>query len=581
MTRLIALVLVLAACNSRLKLDVPRAYHCTEDGGDECAGTWVCNVTAGVCFDPDAGAALPCSTDDDCGTWRCGPTGVCVDGRVEGEVTRLPLLDAGGFVSPKFPGNPRQVSEPAFVQTSAQMVLGTDVLIEFDGGRTWLEVEDQMTSEGTQTQYRYGLLPGEGAAALTTCAGDDAGIVHLAWVPLDGGVVLVSDRDGNRTNTLLPGAWSPVSDVRGPFGTFSHCGTAGGAVIARNGNSSVLFQAPDGTPRTLLPGTTSIALVPKTSFGIVSGQLVNLDDGGLWAKDVEDLHVAGGTWLAWRTRDSIWWADVTHPEYREQLELCRGSDGGTSGWNLWAQGATAVPVQYCDNGGYTSIQLGRSASRAVADLLAVSSGGSTTWTRSRRAGSIGRTTLAIEPAEITLQRPPEAMVSVNGDHLALSHREVYVPSALGYLVTRTFVEVSNMPGAGQDDLLLTRGGMVYRGKELVAYSATTWGAAKAPLLLRTVSLADGGTLIAAAHDDTLEVAELGPTAVELIPAVLPMPGIPVSALALTASDAGLAHGYAVAGGNVVALSAASSRRWTTSRINLPYDVLSTAHSHAP
>jgi hypothetical protein len=109
----------------------------------------------------------------------------------------------------------------------------------------------------------------------------------------------------------------------------------------------------------------------------------------------------------------------------------------------------------------------------------------------------------------------------------------------------------------------------------VAASSVGWKDPAAPVLVRALPVANGDTALVVAHDDTIDVAELvDMTVADLAPRVLPSPGLAVRDLALRSSpDGGFAEGFAVAGGNLVALAASTPRRWSSTRVALPGNAL--------
>jgi hypothetical protein len=578
----VVVVAVASSCKTRFDPLGPNTYKCTKPGVAECAGGWVCNVTAGFCVNPDAGISIACVNDSECGGgWRCSPNHQCVDRSVEGQVSTLPtfLPDAAAMVSPLLPqGGPLHSSQGLTVLRRDATLVASDVWFE-DDSRTWLAIEDVLDADGLQTNYSFGALPG--GVAVTTALGD-AGFVHLGWAYHDGslGAYVMAADAGLDQSIANAGDYPFVTPVR--------TNSTKGLALLRNsdgGQATIWGSAQDEGD------AQDVALFPCGVAAWATPRGLVLRDAGpaeRWLTHAGVELRATATALAWREGDDIAWGSVCVAVPLEAVTHVAACPPGSTlqGWNLIEGGASGPePMRFCDDAqGHQRRYDGLGSGQPVYDPVELSGEGTWTFTRGG-SGALGRLSPAGDSLDLTLSSPPDALLPFQDGLSAALGNQLYRLSPVGFLQVRSFVDPSQSVGATLGNLVAFRGGEVYAapppdaGDEgwAVAWAPSQWTAPRAPVLMRALPLPDGGTLLALTHDDVIDMAQLKRATretVTLAPAVVPQPGFAVTDLALAlATDGGFATGYAIAGGSLLALSAATPTRWQATRVSLPLDVL--------
>jgi hypothetical protein len=581
------LLVVLAGVGCKTRFDPlgPNTYKCTKPGVAECAAGWVCNVTAGFCVNPDAGISIACASDSECGGgWRCSPNHQCVDRSVEGQLSLLPPFPDLVEASPLLPlAVPLHSSQAVTVARRDATLVASD-LVFGDEPHTWLAIEDVLDADGIQTSYGHRELPAGQSLAVTTALGD-AGFVHLGWVVDDGGLSAFVMGPGEGLVEVLRGdggVYVSVTPVRTdvPMGL---------ALLTTQDGPPVIWGA---AARSSTPAAANdLAFLCGVAAWSTPQGLLLQGPGPLerWLTDAGVELRATSSVLAWRVGNDIAWGEACGDAglVVDHVDAC--PPGSTlQGWNLIERPQQgAVPMRFCDDDvtGQQERFDGFGAKQPVYDPLTLSGEGTWTYTRGG-SGAVGRLSPAGDSLDLTLAMPPDALLASPRGLSAALGNQLYVQTKLGFLQVRSWSDPSQAIAATLGNLVAFRSGAVFSDALLpdggddgwaVAWSPSQWNLPRAPVLLRSLPLPDGGTLLAVTHDDVIDMAQLKRATretVALAPAVVPQPGFAVTDVAFApATDGGFATGYAVAGGALLALSAATPTRWQATRVNLPLDVL--------
>ncbi|MEW5737990.1 MAG: hypothetical protein AB1938_03635 [Myxococcota bacterium] len=608
----VLLLAALGGCRTCIDAEAPRNYQCVGDGGaDECPGGWRCNTTWGYCFDPDVGAALPCSVDSQCGGgWRCTPAGTCGDPAQEGE---LSVVEVAG---PGTPLNPRLfLPRPAVLRSSesVRVELPNKGIAEHSvAGRAgpgmpveWLGVHSEELPDGEKVTTSRVVLP----AALDDFAvtiSFSTGFRHWLWGIEQGAVKRWEYVDGGLVGPVevlprpvLPAnAWTSITPLRTGGGSGFSFGVVGVATA-----TSFSLRAPPPVPAGVeftLPYPGKEAAWFSGSGCSVAGAVVLATDAGLaafgldggtpfWSEPAAGatdlrLFLSGPrTFLSWRRPGlkggKVKGVELTNlcasPDAGPLLELSRDVcpegdfeaydmvdlgdplpgfvtecrlDGGT---HVVYAGERTMPEEYLPP---------RVSSREGTTVFSRFSGGQLTF---------GPSLVKQEP--LTLLRPPEALVPESDGLKAYTPSASFVRTDWGFLL-RERQAWEGLPAAWlpEEGWSVTRTGVVVdEAGRAVALPEVEWDNPGTYVLAEVLAQGDGGAVLVATHDDALDVAELGAEEPTLVTRLKPSPATPILSMALQeVTDGGVAEGFVVAGLELFSVQASTERRWTSAPVPL-------------
>jgi hypothetical protein len=630
MRRALALVtvLLLSACPDRFQLDTPHQYKCSADGGSAQCGTVghsVCNLTAGYCIDLDAGEPFPCASDLECGHgWRCGIAHVCADPSNEPPLVPVDLAPPT-LATPDLDVVALRSSQSSLVYVASQLKEFNDLVIsQRDGGLVWLfgqaveepgRVSMHQDAHTSPVPLAIDQQPTAGVVA------SNGNVLHLLAALVDGGAFVVSlDSAGALTERPVPGPYEQLRSVRTTPG-LSLPSDPIFAFISGNRVSIARAQAFEGG----LSGTAVPLDTPVTFNGVVadlayfrpgelgdagvllaatSAGLERLVEGGsptpitITSAPVLNLRLGRGALssrapsLAWRSGDGlVHVAEYTGAFQETTLPVtpCVGldKDGGATTLLTYGFNREGVPNEQCTTL-YGDVTLEDGNVNPLYQHRTVTTDATDWWAWSIDTGQVTRSLLG-SPLPVSPFEAPESLEwSPKFGVLAIDQNLAFQDSSLGFSVANialvpnggpsAFVSVPVKPDGGIFSWVVSRSGEVSEydpfdhSYQAVAAPIVTWKLPTAPILLRhLVDQKSGHDVLMAVHDDTIDVTELVPMQfADLTPRVLPSPGLPVRDLALVAvADGGFAEGFAIAGTDLIALSAPSPRRWSTTRVALP------------
>jgi hypothetical protein len=610
MRRLLWVTLLLLACKARFSAEVPRPYACSEAPDEACPGGWVCNLAAHLCIDPDAGVAVACRSDADCGGgWRCGPSQVCVDRSVEGAVTSAPEATST-LLTPHFltlrPEAPVVSQEAVVSVSSGGYRLGADVLFaRADGGAPlWVGFGAQAMPTG---ETYFGLtIPTMNAAAVhlptTQPMGEQS--VHALWsvqpsgatslaLPLldDGGYADVAlDAPSTRLSPLATtGLWWE-SRLEGAVITW---GLDGGGVLrlplqsGGNAYGSVVAGA-----MTLAPAAADVRFAALNLDGgevLLRGGLEGLSWGPLSGSlqatpvgpvaELQVFDVAGTPVVGWREADggALHWGGFVDGAFAVGSRTpvpCENDAGVVTLAAWWLVPGSPVSVAGLCRGQRGLERFLDGAHSPVSGDRMLSAGSTTRWGFTER-GAIVREDPSGDTL-FTLPRAPDALMKLDdlglpGVTISLGD-DYFEPSPLG-LTRGLHVPSSNsMLAADDGHYRVTRLGLVIRGRAAVGSPSVDWVLPASPVLLTTLARPASTDVVVVTHDDELDVAVLKADGglAELTPRLRPSPGFPVTQVMLQpTTDGGLAEGYLIAGSDLFRVTASSPTRWQATREALP------------
>lgn len=625
--RALAMVLLfITGCEARFSGEVPRSYKCANAGRAECPGGWVCNQTVGFCFNPDSGLPLACANDDECGGgWRCSPNQVCVDRSVEGQLTVLEPAESASFLGPRLLRTGTiAMSSRAAAQVGLIRLSAFDVLLETAGRQQWFATHETVSLSEVKSFYR--LFEGTaGAKSVVTTQpvlkADGVDFVHTLWSVVDGGVrarTLIADStvDGGVgfKDRLIAGTYAAVGVVRSEGVAFENDALRGAALlIGPAGTEAWQFDSTVPNYR-FAAGFTEVGWVDgrfSSGSGGCTQMVVALGAHGAVAR--APVAVAAGTTAlfsdgaplmampSWSNElrvgvslraDAVEVGSVLSTGEIASVNACTAkankvdgcaqrSDGGLSwvAWNYHEVEAGLVPRVVCNGTGTQTVfnSPGSPTGSPVYDPFQVSTDGVTGVARTVGSHAVVQIDRDVNPTPLTMSTVPDGLTNSLGTVVALRRDGAYTLTEAGFMRAQANTDVSQNYAASDGRFSVSRNGVVSTTTWAVAFPPTLWNSPSAPVLMRTLPLADAGTLLALAHDDTIDMAQLRvatKTVVELAPMVVPAPGLAVTDFALRLStDGGFATGYAIASGFLIALNATSPTRWQSARVTLPDDVL--------
>ena len=605
---------VLVGCRTCIDADVPRNYLCTGDGGPaECPGGWQCNTAWGYCFDPDAGASVPCRQDSDCGGgWRCTPDGLCADPSTEGEVSTVET-------SAPEPVRPVLFNRASLQLASASPLEGTgprgptvDLAVAGrleDAGLEVLAVHADFEPEGERYWTAYGHVP-VGAQDFALSLAPGAGGADLFIWTVAGGRLRVQRPGSAQTEPpSVPQTCTWVAPLR----------TAGalppalvGAVQVRYANGLALVS-PGGQPLLNVPSASAqellwlgdpvcadgpLGLVARTSaieaYRILPDAglaLVGALDAGR-PVDFRVVQQGGRTFVAWRAFTGGAGGERT-PSMAEVSPLCGDAGvvqvrtlerpacptGAFVGYDL-SPNAVGPPdfVTECVVGDPTNpetltdlVFVGERATPvAYLPPRIVSRDSQTVFSRFIDAQLTTGPNL-LDQSPLTLPEPPETLLlSPDGGVQALTRTTRFARAPWGFVAERLDAW-EGLPASYVEDCGLTvaRSGVVTLGDDVVALPEEAWSNPAAWVLADVLEQRDGGHVLVATHDDAFDVAELEDESPTLVTRLRPSPATPILSLALQpARDGGTAEGYLVAGLGLFEVRASTPRRWSAAPVSL-------------
>ncbi len=621
MKRVIAwsIVAVLSGCGDRFKLQQPHEYRCSGDGGaGQCAGNSVCNVTAGYCIDLDAGEPFPCANDLECGHgWRCGIAHVCADPSGEPALATFDL-PAPTLVSPMAATTALWSSQTAAQLTPSGLSAWNDLALrQVDGGLVWAwtRFDEQASRVAFSQQIFFADFGFERAPAVNVSV-EDTAVTHVLAGTYDGGAFVVAAResaqDGGLTSRLVPGNFERLLAIRrtaargtpqdpqlafvtGHTVAFVRTAGLGGSQLEtlppfqglvadlayfrpnESGANEVFAAATTAGLEVVTMGAPTTVIAdggPAVALRVGRGAPVMLTPSLSWQTQDGQLHQ--GTFEALRFGES-----------RQPTVPCSGleADGGASTLLTWGFDETGALSQQCTSA-FGDLTIEQGGANPFYQHRLVTTDATDWWSSSYDTGQLTQSVLG-NAFPVTPNQAPDALAwdPRFSAWLMLSQDLTFARVGLGFFIANyakrpgggaaAYVDALNL-GGEVDTWLVTRSGEVsqldpasqrYRP---VAAPNVTWKTPTAPVLMRHLFDALGIDVLVIAHDDTIDVAELSVPFADLTPRVLPSPGLAVRDLALiSVPDGGFAEGFAIAGTDLVALSASTPRRWSTSKVALP------------